>query len=265
VGQGLSWAFAVAMLLVSCSGNHTYGTDPSPVDTQPLDPGDSAAVTAILRANDLPDTVMRHILSIKDTRVVALKLIHTDVTYEYLPVDAVSKIPSNISALTAIETLMVQNQAVSSLPKSLFELPSLRVFGVHDCPLAKIDIDIGSCSTLVVLSVSACPIESLPNSLCDLTDLRYLALTDNQLGSLPECIGQISGLHELYLQRNRLCSLPASITNLRSIKRLGSGDYTLDLSSNYLTNLEPAVASWADEFDRDWHSKQQVPPDSLCH
>ena len=112
--------------------------------------------------------------------------------------------PRDLSALTGLEWLSLQDYRLGTLPPGAFS----------------------DLSSLEVLNLSGNLIADLPPGVfAGLRRLEWLSLLDNRLQALPVGVfGDLAGLRELYLQDNELSTLPpGALSGLRSLERLTLG------------------------------------------
>jgi hypothetical protein len=145
-------------------------------------------------------------------------------------------LPAQISALTALENLYLDNNQLVSLPPQIGSLSSLRYISLGNNHLTNLPPEIGNLIFLRGLRVSENKLSSLPLQIGNLSLLSELNLENNQLSALPVQIGSLSGLETLTLGGNQLASLPDEIGALVSLRYL-------NLNDNQLTHL-PAGMSY---------------------
>ncbi|MDE2662283.1 MAG: hypothetical protein OXI39_04695 [Gemmatimonadota bacterium] len=112
--------------------------------------------------------------------------------------------PADLSALSGLEWLSLQDYRLGALPPGAF----------------------ADLSSLEVLNLAGNLIADLPPGVfAGLRRLEWLSLVDNRLGTLPAGVfGDLAGLRELFLQDNELRALPpGALTGLRSLERLTLG------------------------------------------
>ena len=112
--------------------------------------------------------------------------------------------PADLSALSGLEWLSLQDYRLGALPPGAFS----------------------DLSSLEVLNLAGNLITDLPPGVfAGLRRLEWLSLVDNRLQALPARVfGDLAGLRELFLQDNELRALPpGALTGLRSLERLNLG------------------------------------------
>ncbi len=112
--------------------------------------------------------------------------------------------PADLSALSGLEWLSLQDYRLGGLPPGAFS----------------------DLSSLEVLNLAGNLIADLPPGVfAGLRRLEWLSLVDNRLRALPAGVfGELAGLRELFLQDNELSALPpGALTGLRSLERLSLG------------------------------------------
>ncbi|MYC19221.1 MAG: hypothetical protein F4X67_11545 [Gemmatimonadales bacterium] len=112
--------------------------------------------------------------------------------------------PADLSALSGLEWLSLQDYRLGALPPGAFS----------------------DLSSLEVLNLAGNLIADLPPGVfAGLRRLEWLSLVDNRLRALPPGVfGDLAGLRELFLQDNELSALPpGALTGLRSLERLTLG------------------------------------------
>jgi hypothetical protein len=149
-------------------------------------------------------------------------------------------LPAQISALTALEALYLDNNQLVSIPPQIGSLSSLRYLSLGNNHLTSLPVEIGNLTFLRGLRVSENELNSLPLQIGNLSLLSGLNLENNQLSVLPVEIGSLLGLETLTLWNNQLISLPDEIGALVSLRHLYLNDNqltALPAGIGYLGNL----------------------------
>ena len=126
-------------------------------------------------------------------------------------------LPSEISELTSLAELTLDENHLSSIPGTINGLASLRVFRASNNHISSLPDAFFDLTNLEELSISHNDLESLGDSLGLLRRLRDLKLASNHLRRLPRSIGQLSRLSWLDISDNNLERLPEEITKLTDL------------------------------------------------
>jgi Leucine-rich repeat (LRR) protein len=146
-------------------------------------------------------------------------------------------IPPEISALTRLQKLYLDDNEISSIPDSLSNLSQLKTLNLKDNQISSIPNSLSKLSQLQELYLDVNRISSIPDSLSNLSQLKTLNLEDNQISSIPNSLSKLSQLQELYLHDNRISSIPDSLSNLSRLKKLGLGNNLINSIPDSLSKL----------------------------
>jgi len=151
----------------------------------------------------------------------------------------VDNIPEEISNLTNLEELHINNSSLTSLPNSIENLKSLRVIYAEYTKLNSLPETIGNLTNLRLLHLNNSKLISLPESIGNLSNLAVLSLSVNRLTELPDSIGNLINLLYLYLDNNSLIKLPKTIKNLTNLSELAinHNDFIYPIKINQFPNL----------------------------
>lgn len=152
----------------------------------------------------------------------------------------IESVPTEISRLTALNTLYLNDNLLSSLPKELFSLPVQYLY-IHKnnfeqipegldalADLRTLDAGnnrinnpvVGSFPRLGWLSLRNNGVETLSENFVSAPELAFLYLQDNRLNALPERVGEFSRLSILDASGNPLSGLPPNFVNLKRLQSL---------------------------------------------
>jgi Leucine-rich repeat (LRR) protein len=255
----------------------------APATPAPLEPGDSAVLVSILRANGLRDTV--------PIGYFGFDTITGRVNYLKLRQDtAIKTIPPEIGRLTGLDYLRIRKTSIRGLPAEIGLLTSLARLELDSNMLECLPEEIGSLRNLLCLWVNGNRLSHLPRSLCNLhslgvlyahnnrltelpdgfcrlSKLEILYLTDNRLRAVPEDIGQMSGLRQLVLADNMLTTLPSTVvklnvrTGVMHWDGVGGGGaeklWPIHVQNNRLCSLPQAISQFLDSTAANWRATQQ--------
>lgn len=145
-------------------------------------------------------------------------------------------LPEEITALTNLGALQVNNNALKSLPKKIGKLSSLYYLNFAHNHLPSLPEEIQTLDNLERLRLEHNELNSLPKGIGGLSSLYYLNLGGNHLRSLPKEIGNLGSLENLRVRNNALTSLPEEIGNLGSLE-------VFDASGNELKALPEQIGN----------------------
>ncbi len=149
----------------------------------------------------------------------------------------VGNIPTELSNLTTIEVLMLNNNQLSgNIPAELGYLSNLQYLYLSSNQLSgTLPSNLGSLSNLQNLYLHGNQLSgSIPKELVNLSNLQRLYLYNNQLsGNIPPEIGSLSNLQDLNLAYNQLTGdIPTELGDLSNLQEL-------HLYYNQLTGIIP--------------------------
>lgn len=139
-------------------------------------------------------------------------------------------IPGIFIKLKLLKVLNLTSNKFHQIPSVVYQLPKLEELYMYDNQLKNLSDNIIKLSNLTELDVSYNKFQSMLNVICKMTQLVILDLSQNNLCMLPDSICQLLLLKHLYLQNNKLRTIPNEINLLTRLE-------TLDLSSNNLIEL----------------------------
>lgn len=182
---------------------------------------DTAAVRTILDSTSLTTTAVAQVTDSANGRITALRL----------GMKGMTSLPSEIGALTELQTLSLHVNSLTTLPS-----------------------EIGNLTKLKELLLYTNSLTALPAAIGNLTNLEVLWVTGNSLTTFPTEIGNLTKLKRMLCNQNSLCSLPASIVNCKPTEYCDFSYNCLDANA-----LSTEVKAWLDEHDAGWESTQTVP------
>ncbi|MCP4134834.1 MAG: leucine-rich repeat domain-containing protein, partial [bacterium] len=191
---------------------------------------------------------------------------------------ALESIHENMSTLTELESLEINNADIPKLFKGIGKLTNLTSLELKRSKIVQIPEEIGSLVKLKRLELSSNNIKKLPESIGQLKKLTRLELDHNQLKKLPEGIGGLESLEHLDLGDNALEKLPETIGELEKLEDLDLGQNKLkelpesigdlenledlDLRDNKLKSLPHSIGSLSSLEDLDLYQNEltALPP-----
>lgn len=114
----------------------------------------------------------------------------------------IQSIPDEISLLTNLEILHLNNNHLKSLPSCICELTRLRELWSMYGMFSTLPPEIGRLINLEKLDLSNNTLHCLPAEIGKLTELKILWLSYNNLTGLPEEIRHLTSLKEFYMDGN---------------------------------------------------------------
>jgi internalin A len=143
-------------------------------------------------------------------------------------------LPPEIGQLTALTRLFLHNNRIGTLPSEIGKLTALRMLVLVNNQLSTLPPEIGQLTALTELYLDNNQLSTLPPEISQLTALTGLSLNNNQFTMLPPEIGQLTALTRLHLINNRLIALPEELRGLLKLE-------VLFLHDNPLLQLSPSV------------------------
>lgn len=151
---------------------------------------------------------------------------------------SLQNLPSEISNLTNLQTLLLYGNELKSLPKSFGLLEKLKVLDVSRNQLESIPDEIANLTQLTTINLSNNALKifpSLPNSI----KLSVLDLSNNKLTTMPDiCYDDNTVLADIYIKGNSIENIPGEITRLASLKHL-------NLAGNKIKTVPKVLAGMA--------------------
>lgn len=133
---------------------------------------------------------------------------------------------------------LLKGNQLTKLPSNISNLTQLRSLSINNNQLAQLPLALGKLVLLEELYVAGNQLETIPIELSQLTRLKVLNLAKNQLNKLPNTIGALSALVELDLSYNKLKNLPATFSRLTNLKSLSLQHNQIDSISIQIANLK---------------------------
>lgn len=139
-----------------------------------------------------------------------------NLTYLDLSFNALSSLPSNISALVNLVDLVLNNNTLAALPSTLNALVSLINLTIDFNSGISLPSSIGTMN-IEVIRANSCGNISLPNEIGNMSALRILDLDNCTITALPDGISNSNSLQELYLFNVEIAALPTNFGNISSL------------------------------------------------
>ena len=141
---------------------------------------------------------------------------------EYLDLDnnKIEKISDEISKLTSLKTLILSRNNLNSIPDCIVNIINLEKLDLSSNKITNIAGEILKLEKLEELDLSGNQLKSIPISLFHLSNLKILDLRGNSIEKIPEKISELIQLEELYLSSNKIKELPNSLFELSNLKKL---------------------------------------------
>ena len=154
---------------------------------------------------------------------------------------ALTTLPSDVSRLSGLRTLILSNNALTSLPDALGELKQLKVLEAEHNQIATLPMSLGKCNALENLRLAHNHLTSLSalesaselvtlvvdgNRLTSLDDLNVagkqrlvtLSAKKNAIEEIPRELGKLQLLAEILLADNKIGDLPIELGELKEKK-----------------------------------------------
>ena len=146
-------------------------------------------------------------------------------------------IPPEISGLTDLIELDINNNDISELPEEMGALTNLTSLNIGINAFSEFpSVIVDSLLQLKELKLSGNFLGTLPIKIGQLQNLENLSVGNNGLSSLPVQLWQLSGLKSLNLGYNELTFIPSQIRDLSALTELHIGNNPLG-SINTIWNL----------------------------
>lgn len=147
-------------------------------------------------------------------------------------------IPSEISNLTNLQTLLLYGNEINSLPNSIGLLEKLKVLDVSRNQLESIPSDIANLAQLTTINLSHNALENFPN-LPNSAKLSVIDLSYNKLTTFPDiCNENNCLLADVNFKGNTIEDIPSDIIQLVSLKNFS-------LASNKIKTVPKLLADAA--------------------
>ena len=191
--------------------------------------------TRTIRTEKLDEARLR-IAECIETRATDLNLINLGLRH----------LPKEVSSLTWLTTLLLQDNLISEIPEFIDELTNLRTLHLVSNPVSSVPTTLARLTKLSGLYITRGKPSAAHPVIGNLTSLRALALAGIGLTEFPEWLLNLEKLTHLYLFNNGLKYLPDSISKLRHLTLLSvSGNDFQELPSSLL-NLQHLKALYID-------------------
>ncbi|XP_034937542.1 leucine-rich repeat protein soc-2 homolog [Chelonus insularis] len=122
------------------------------------------------------------------------------------------KLPPTILQLTALKTLILDDNQILHLPKAISEMLTITKFSIANNGLSDFPCKITNLTNLVILNISGNKLKSLPDYCKKLENLQVLDISKNELKCIPRCIQRgLANLKILDVSKNEGMSLNGRI------------------------------------------------------
>ena len=148
-----------------------------------------------------------------------------------------TKIPSEIGNLSALEELDIAGNDLGSVPPDIRNCSLLKILRMGGNSLDLIPNFIWHLSNLQELYLENNHISILPDSICLLFSLKLLGLDGNSLKKIPDSIVHVRNLEILSIASNSISSLPDSIVTLDNVK-------CIFIAGNEMCFLSNSIVNW---------------------
>jgi len=162
---------------------------------------------------------------------------------------SISKLPSEICALTNLEELDLTCNHLTALPKDFSKLENLVSLKLGSNNFDEVSSAIFNLKKLESLDFESNQIKTMPKEIGNLTNLIHLSFYHNQLHQVPEELGNLTQLKELDLSSNSLTHLPATIGKLIHL-------VYLNIWSNKIEDVPEAIKALPHLKDFELHISQ---------
>ena len=119
----------------------------------------------------------------------------------YLGKSGMNPVPKEISLLTGLQELELQNNQIDALPESIGELRCLKFLDLSENQLTFLPETFGELSRLEILDLEWNQFTSLPGVIENLRELRYLLLFKNPITELPEYLSYLPNLTAVRIKK----------------------------------------------------------------
>ncbi len=165
-------------------------------------------VVEILYSNRYGDP--QFAIEFEKKKLIGLELRHCNLT----------RFPLEITKLTSLKKLFIDDNMLDSVPNEIGRLKNLRELNLNNNQLEALPVGIRSLKSLKMLSIGANKFKVFPEVVTELMNLKLLVLGMNRLTKIPESIRNLENLEILSLNHNQLSELPESVEDLKSLKVL---------------------------------------------
>ena len=132
----------------------------------------------------------------------------------------ISVVPPEISQLTNLTTLVLQDNNISVVPPEISQLTNLTILDLSYNNIFILPIELSQLINLESLYLSHNNISLFPKELSQLTNLSVLGLSHNNLNLVPIEMSQLTELTWLHLSNNNLISVPSEFSQLTKLTHL---------------------------------------------
>lgn len=147
-------------------------------------------------------------------------------------------VPSEISNLTNLQTLLLYGNEIKSLPNSIGLLDKLKVLDVSRNQLDSIPSEIANLTQLTTINLSNNALEQFP-SLPNSVKLSVIDLSNNKLNAFPDvCHENNAVLADFLIKGNLIEEIPSELIHLVSLKHLS-------LANNKIKTVPKLLADMA--------------------
>lgn len=220
---------AVAALLVFCGKDSGTGPDDGSNSVTALFERDTAAIRAILVANNLGHiTVDSRIRWRDDTTYTRTRVTRLHLTPGTLGGSRISILPADIRVLTGLQELRLDSNQLGMLPAEIGELTNLVTLLARSNQISTLPPQVGNLRSLTTLKVDRNNLAALPAEMGNLLVLNNFTLAHNRLTAFPDQAAGMSSLSVLDFSGNRVCTTPtaAVIAWFETIEFLAGIDWT---------------------------------------
>ncbi|KAL1410855.1 cysteinyl-tRNA synthetase [Vanrija albida] len=136
----------------------------------------------------------------------------------------------NLSDITTLLSLKVQNNRLSSIPSYFLQMKALKYLNISNNVFEKFPEVVCEMSNLVDLDVSFNQIAELPSAMSNLKSLERLTCVGNELREFPKSFSTLANLRVLDVRRNKLIDLTPvyALPNLATLRADKNDLVTLD-------------------------------------
>lgn len=170
-----------------------------------------------------------------------------------------TSLPESPDSLKKLKTLNVSNNLFKDFPLCITKLHHLCNLNVSDGCLESVCDEIKNLVNLEQLQLTNNELTLLPQGLFELASLRKLHLNNNKLTSLDDEVGNLVNLEYLVLNENKLTKVPETIGELKQLRFLNLRENLLSSLPESTTNLELIETFIVD------NNPFQEPPDHVCN
>lgn len=146
-------------------------------------------------------------------------------------------LPSEISNLTNLQTLLLYGNEIQSLPSSIGLLEKLKVLDVSRNKLETVPDEIAGLAQLTTINLSNNGLENFP-SLPNSTKLSVIDLSNNKLTVFPDICHETNAvLADVLFKGNAIDDIPGDIIHLVSLKHFSLANNKIKTVPKLLADL----------------------------